>query len=368
MTVVTIPPTHFHTFMTASGLDQRLAMVLERFAEHSLSREQGWDRTLEIEHLFATTPFPEPLALTLLEQLDVLDTPVMLRIEASQAVCGHAEWWPATTHHDILAAIAYAWARSLYWTLDSAVPQPIKPWLQHFAPAIAVLEPPTSDLIKPCRWERRPCGDCLKVDDSTLATVLHQLEHSAPATPAELLAAAHEAAWVRYVCGALDNQRSLPEQAGAFFAALAQSPAAALPSPLQQLAQRATEREDHWLGQYATAQPPSAQISPRVTHLRPQQLIGSAAAPGQACGVVRYVHSGEPDTVWVCSRLCSTSLQSVRLPAAVIEHHGGGCGLGAQLARRAGLPCVSGVSDLALLPPGIRVSVDGDLGLVTLTL
>ena len=367
MTVVTIPPTHFHTFMTASGLDQRLAMVLERFAEHSLSREQGWDRTLEIEHLFTATPFPEPLALTLLEQLDVLDTPVMLRIEASQAVCGHAEWWPATTRHDILVAMAYAWARSLCWAIDSAVPQPLEPWLQHFAPAITVLKPPASDPVQVCRWERRPCGDYLKVDDSTLATLLQQLEHSAPATPAELLAAAHEAAWVRYVCGALDNQRSLPEQAGAFFAALAQSPAA-LPSPLQQLAQRATEREDHWLGQYATAQPPSAQISPRVTHLRPQQLIGSAAAPGQACGVVRYVHSGEPDTVWVCSRLCSTSLQSVRLPAAVIEHHGGGCGLGAQLARRAGLPCVSGVSDLALLPPGIRVSVDGDLGLVTLTL
>lgn len=53
-------------------------------------------------------------------------------------------------------------------------------------------------------------------------------------------------------------------------------------------------------------------------------------------------------------------------PVAVLERGGSRLGLGALLARDAGIPCISGIGDLRMLPDGLPVMVDGHLGLATI--
>lgn len=357
---VNIAATHLHEFITASGVEASLTMLLERFAGQSLSLEQYWDRHLDIQHLFALTPWSEALQLKLLEQLDGLDASVVVRASASQAVCGHAELLPASTRSETLAAIAHAWARSLCWLLDSAALQPMDRLIAQIE--IEVLDASCTNVPQLLCWEKQPSGAYVNLDERVLAEILQQIEDDlrTRSATAPILTAARDAAFVRYACGALYNQRVLPPQAFAFFATLVQ-PATMPFKALKQMAQQATVLEDQLISQLFSTDPQSIQIT--TTTVRPQQLIGSPSATGQAHGRVRYVHTGEPDTVLVCQRLSSAHLHYC--PVAVVEHQGGCTGLGAQLARQAGLPCVSGISDLTPLPEYTPVSVDGDLGLVT---
>ncbi|TVQ36059.1 MAG: hypothetical protein EA384_15070 [Spirochaetaceae bacterium] len=113
----------------------------------------------------------------------------------------------------------------------------------------------------------------------------------------------------------------------------------------------------------------SAAAEPAVSA---QQLIGTPGAPGRVRGVVSRSSalsapaSGGGRAVIVCDRLTARLLQQKGGAVAVIERLGGAVGLGALLARREGLACVSGVADLSLLREGSNVCVDGDLGLVTI--
>jgi phosphohistidine swiveling domain-containing protein len=101
-----------------------------------------------------------------------------------------------------------------------------------------------------------------------------------------------------------------------------------------------------------------------------RQLIGIPSVPGQASGraVRPRARGGEPGgsrPILVCDRYSRGLVEAYPDAAAVVEREGGRIGLGARLARSVGIPCVSGVPDLARIPEGAELMVDGELGIVT---
>jgi pyruvate,water dikinase len=105
---------------------------------------------------------------------------------------------------------------------------------------------------------------------------------------------------------------------------------------------------------------------------RPRQLVGQPAAPGMASGPARHVRT--PDDlgsfrrgdVLLCDAIQPNMTHLVPLAGGIVERRGGMLIHGAIIARELGVPCVNGVSRLIDdIPDGELVTVDGDLGLVT---
>ncbi len=103
----------------------------------------------------------------------------------------------------------------------------------------------------------------------------------------------------------------------------------------------------------------------------PRQLVGQPASPGVATGRARVVTRQEEllafkrGDVLVCDALNPTMTFVIPLAGAVIERRGGMLIHSAIIAREYGIPCVTGVPDAAaLIHTGMRVTVDGYLGIV----
>ena len=116
--------------------------------------------------------------------------------------------------------------------------------------------------------------------------------------------------------------------------------------------------------------------APADAHLvpgeRPRQLMGQPASAGLTTGRVRCICGREDlgqfrkGEVLVCDAIQPTMTHLVPLAAAIVERRGGMLIHGAIIARELGLPCVNGISDVVdLLQDGDLISVDGNLGIVT---
>ncbi len=106
--------------------------------------------------------------------------------------------------------------------------------------------------------------------------------------------------------------------------------------------------------------------------IRPRQLIGQPAGPGMASGKARVVHSASElhemtnGEILVCDAVDPNMTFVVPLSAGIVERRGGMLIHGAIIAREYGLPCVTGVPNAtSLIRTGVRVTVDGYLGIVT---
>jgi pyruvate,water dikinase len=108
--------------------------------------------------------------------------------------------------------------------------------------------------------------------------------------------------------------------------------------------------------------------------VRARQLVGQPAGPGVAQGPARVILSQADlkkfthHEVLICDAVDPNMTFVVPLASAVVERRGGMLIHGAIIAREYGLPCVTGVPDAtSLLRTGDLVTVDGYLGIVTLT-
>ena len=106
--------------------------------------------------------------------------------------------------------------------------------------------------------------------------------------------------------------------------------------------------------------------------VKPRQLIGQPASPGLVSGKARIIRNVEDlanfkyGEVLVCDAIQPNMTHLVPLASAIIERRGGMLIHGAIIARELGIPCVNGVPNAAdVLPDGELVTVDGNLGIVT---
>jgi rifampicin phosphotransferase len=104
---------------------------------------------------------------------------------------------------------------------------------------------------------------------------------------------------------------------------------------------------------------------------RSRQLVGQPAGPGIAAGKARVILRAEdlfafqPGEILVCDAIEPNMTFVVPLAAGIVERRGGMLIHGAIIAREYGIPCVTGIPDAtSLIPNGIRVTVDGYLGIV----
>ena len=397
-----IPAALFHDFISQTGLTVPLTLLRERRLPQQMTREQLWDLNLEIEHLFSATPFPEALQLRLLQLLDSLDTELVVIVACAGARpdsgAPQAELVPAATRADALAAIRGAWARSLLWDARDAVAAGLEAGLQplkRLQPEVTVIE--AGDMTSGQRqrlgrrWERLRGGRYVELACEPLRELLQRAEQTSASDRAAADGAAADAAFVRYACGAIHNRLFAAPQPFAFLDRLVRRAAAASDGwqELQSLAERTIELEDQLVSTADAARGPQAEPAVESAAVRAavdrgmleaQQLVGSPAAAGcaagrvwrpgassasPAAGTADAADAAGPGRVLVCERLGSRLLQQAGGVAAVVERTGGRVGLGALLALRAAIPCVSGVNDAALLQDGVYVRVDGYLGLVS---
>ena len=104
----------------------------------------------------------------------------------------------------------------------------------------------------------------------------------------------------------------------------------------------------------------------------PRQLLGQPASPGLASGVaccvndIKDFNRFKPGFVLVCDSIQPQMTHLVPLASAIVESRGGMLIHGAIIARELGIPCVNGIKDASeLLQDGVKVTVDGHLGIVT---
>jgi pyruvate,water dikinase len=108
--------------------------------------------------------------------------------------------------------------------------------------------------------------------------------------------------------------------------------------------------------------------------LHARQLVGQPAGPGLGRGVARVIRqpadlaafrAGE---ILVCDAVDPNMTFVVPLAAGIVERRGGMLIHGAIIAREYGLPCVTGVPEaVTLIATGDRLTIDGFLGLVTIS-
>ncbi|MBT3954350.1 MAG: hypothetical protein HOF37_10635, partial [Rhodobacterales bacterium] len=105
----------------------------------------------------------------------------------------------------------------------------------------------------------------------------------------------------------------------------------------------------------------------------PRQILGQPASPGLASGQACCVNSindfkkFNPGSVLVCDAIQPQMTHIVPMASAIIERRGGMLIHGAIIARELGIPCVNGVQGAPdLLLEGLKVTVDGHLGIVTI--
>ena len=254
-----------------------------------------------------------------------------------------------------------------------------------------------------------------EVDPESLEKVLDRAEAllsaRAPADPAILEEARESLVLVRYAAGRVYNQDVRTNDPYEFLVRI-DSPDPGDPGPgvLLGLVRRSFELEERLVraagspaasrraaspqaaglpsaGKGADGSEAGRAFGPRdrpVEASRVRQVTGSPSSPGRAAGTAvrpgsrssgdgrvgvaagRGAADGSPPFVLLCDRLTRDLLAAFPDAAAAAERDGGRVGLGARLARSAGLPCVSGVRDLDRVPEGTRVGVDGDLGIVSL--
>ncbi|HVN72493.1 MAG TPA: PEP/pyruvate-binding domain-containing protein [Desulfomonilia bacterium] len=108
--------------------------------------------------------------------------------------------------------------------------------------------------------------------------------------------------------------------------------------------------------------------------LSARQLIGHPAGSGIASGTARVVREGNDlaefnaGEIVVCDALYPDMTFIMPLASGIIECRGGMLIHGAIIAREYGLPCVTGVAGaLAFIKSGDRVTVDGYLGIITIS-
>jgi pyruvate,water dikinase len=107
--------------------------------------------------------------------------------------------------------------------------------------------------------------------------------------------------------------------------------------------------------------------------IRSRQMVGQPAGPGIAAGTARVILRAEdlfafqPGEILVCDAIEPNMTFVVPMAAGIVERRGGMLIHGAIIAREYGIPCVTGIPDAtSLIPNGIRVTVDGYLGIVIL--
>jgi pyruvate,water dikinase len=118
---------------------------------------------------------------------------------------------------------------------------------------------------------------------------------------------------------------------------------------------------------------PGAESRRAGSGVRPRQLTGQPAGPGIGTGPARVV-TGKTDLfsfktgeILVCDAIEPEMTFVVPLAAGIVERRGGMLIHGAIIAREYGIPCVTGVPEVAsLIETGDRVTVDGYLGIVVL--
>jgi len=108
--------------------------------------------------------------------------------------------------------------------------------------------------------------------------------------------------------------------------------------------------------------------------VNPRQLIGQPASSGLADGRARTIRKAadlfqfESGEVLVCDAVDPGMAFVLPIAAGVVERRGGMLVHGAIIAREYGVPCVTGVTDAVnRIPSGTRVTVDGYLGIVTVS-
>jgi pyruvate,water dikinase len=104
----------------------------------------------------------------------------------------------------------------------------------------------------------------------------------------------------------------------------------------------------------------------------PRQLVGQPASNGLATGYVRRIRGAEDlgkfcaGEVLVCDAIQPMMTHIVPLACGIVERRGGMLIHGAIIARELAIPCVNGVKNASeLLEDGCLVTVDGNLGIVT---
>jgi phosphohistidine swiveling domain-containing protein len=119
----------------------------------------------------------------------------------------------------------------------------------------------------------------------------------------------------------------------------------------------------------------SAEPGPeRPRHVRTRQLSGQPASPGIAVGPARVIKTSkdlfgvQAGDVLVCDAVDPNITFVIPMTVAIVERRGGMLIHGAIIAREYGIPCVTGIPDaIDRIPSGAVVTVDGYLGLVTVT-
>lgn len=369
---ISFPPSAFDEYIAAAGLAPRLGLALARAAEASRTVEGACDSALAIEALLLGPPPPEGLREVLRLVLDSLGGAAYLRVERDELGPGEADFLPAASTAQSLDSIRLAWARA--WTpgrLRGGVPaRPMS--------AVAAAVPATDDeaAARPGpRRERAMDGTIIAADPAALKQALEAVE-------AELCggseALRERLVLVRYLIGTI--MLPLVSFADPFAYLKPGEWIAGADGELGALLERSYALEEAldrlgpagYSDDISSGRPGGAQTSERgaAGTAGARQLIGIPSAPGRAAGrAVRPGARGDDvpsgsRPILVCDRYRRGILEAYPDAAAIVERDGARIGLGARLARTVGIPCVSGVPDLARIAGGAELMVDGDLGIV----
>lgn len=388
---IKIPPSAFDEYIAAAGLAPRFGLALARAAAASGTVEGACDSSLEIEALLLGPPPTEGLREALRLALDSLGGPAYLRVERAELGPGEADFLAAASAAQSLDSIRLAWARS--WSpgrMRGGVPTRPMDALSAMPAAIPAAIPAAGTAAVPAtaneaarrlgpRRERASDGTVIAADPDALERALDAVEAE---RGQESEALRERLVLVRYLIGT----RMLPlvSYADPFAFLKLGASATGADGGLGALLERsyALEEAVDRLGP-SDAGAGASSGSPGATEAATRgaartagatgarQLIGIPSAPGRADGRAVRPEApggdapGGPRPILVCDRYSRGLVEAYPDAAAIVEREGGRIGLGARLARSVGIPCVSGVQDLARIPDGAELMVDGGLGIVT---
>jgi phosphohistidine swiveling domain-containing protein len=412
-----VPAGYLLEYLQAGGLAERMALLAGQSLSAPPSLERVLDLNLELSLLLATSPVPDRLQEKLLRSLDGLGSRLVIIAKGPGCSPSGMEMGTASTRAEALELILAGWARA--WSpsalLAGQFPFASADRYMDALPVIEVVEVDGTGIAAGAEnlvtgrglkilsgqdVEFLPDGSVVLLDAGRLMAALDRAEAELPGAEPQAAPATQDLAnWIRYSFGLRYNAWTLPDDAFAFMELLlpACHRRAATPGshdmsmdhanpvdhgtegfPAGLVSELPDEVVELWrLALRATslqlALPPAPVLAyqPAAGGILPQQLTGLAAAPGRVSG--RVSRSGaqphiqtvpSSGVVCICERL-SLPLMAA-MPASVLERSGSRIGLGALLARDSGIPCISGIGDLAMLPDGLPVLVDGFLGLVTI--
>jgi phosphohistidine swiveling domain-containing protein len=119
---------------------------------------------------------------------------------------------------------------------------------------------------------------------------------------------------------------------------------------------------------------PAEPLPEQPRNIRTRQLSGQPASPGIATGPARVIKNSkdlfgvQAGDVLVCDAVDPNITFVIPMTVAIVERRGGMLIHGAIIAREYGIPCVTGIPDAVdRIPAGAVVTVDGYLGLITIT-